>query len=351
MNFLQQFNYFFKTGGTDCYIVRLVKQNTGKKSKVILQNDDGQHIFEFTAKELGSWGNDIVININYETETPEDTFNLIVSLVNEGIIIEREEFQNCSSDPNDARFPPTLLKHSSNLVDCKSLFDLDVDEKGYSLSRMPIDDGNGLDKLAEIFSATNNTSRFQISIDGSQFYEIDLTDVIPIGINEADAINNIKTKINSTLPSIFSDKLEITFDTNGNQRFLKITSVTDEHKSIRIQPSTTRDVTKILMLGTDQGGKEISKYSHLRPSANGIYFDLRKLDELSNLEQPTYNKIILDGHEIALTKEVVDDSGSTITTNFLETVSAEPEAPLTNWKWYHGEPTQIEKDTDPPNKI
>ena len=127
---------FFLNGGTDCYIVRLVKPGTGEKASIILKNESALNVLKFTAKEIGTWGNELVLEVDYDTSRPEDTYHLRVSRLNiDGTIKDSEEFLNLSSDIDSPRFAPTFLSQDSKLIDCNIAFNTPADYKNAAKPR------------------------------------------------------------------------------------------------------------------------------------------------------------------------------------------------------------------------
>jgi len=302
---------FFQNGGTDCYVVRLVKKGTGQKASVIVKNEATAPIdvLKFTAKEIGVWGNELVLEVDYNTSRPEDTFNLrIYRLDLDGTFKGSEEYQNCSMDPDSSRFPSKLITQQSKLLDCEHVFASDASYKaaatdaGYSESRRPFtNNATGRNELSDILAESNGTYKFKISIDGSPFFEVDLKDAFPHGTNQAGVLNSIKTRINNALPASLINTVDVQFASGPDALgVLRFKSATTEKKSVVIQPGSSNDVTGVLMLGTEQGGIEKTRYSSLRPAPSGTFFDLGKINDLSNYPQNHFNKINLDGNTIDL---------------------------------------------------
>lgn len=308
---------FFQNGGTDCYVVRLVKKGTGQKASVVLKNEASSPIdvLKFTAKEIGTWGNEIALKVDYDTSRPEDTFNLRIYRLNtDGTVKVSEEFVNCSMDLDDTRFPPKLVTQQSKLVGCNHVFLSDTDYKnaatgaGYSESRrLFTNDLAGRNDLAGILTETSGTYKFKISVDGSPFFGVDLKDALPSNPSESDIEDNIKEKINDALPASLKNTVDVKFpsDGPGTLKVVRFESATPERKSIVIQPGSANDVTTVLMLGTEQGGIEKSRYSELRPAPNGTFFDLSKANDLANHPQNHFDTITLDGNTVNLGSSLV----------------------------------------------
>jgi hypothetical protein len=198
---------FFQNGGTDCYVVRLVKKDTGQKASAIVKNEAGTDVLKFTAKEIGVWGNEVALEADYNTSQPEHTFNLRIYRLNlDGTIKTTEEFLNCSMDPESPKFPPKFITQESKLVDCEHVFASDADyiaaatAAGYSESRRPFTKNTaGLDELSDILAEANGTFNFKISVDDNPFFDVNLKDAFGHGTNENDVLNSIKTMINDAL--------------------------------------------------------------------------------------------------------------------------------------------------------
>jgi hypothetical protein len=304
---------FFQNGGSDCYVVRLVKAETGAKASLVIKNEAGdQDVLKFTAKEIGTWGNELSLEVDYSTGQPEETFHVrVYRMGSDGRAKAVEEFLNCSMDIDSPRFPPHLITQESRLVDCQHVFASDAAYRGaapgpgYSESRRPFTQNQaGRNQFAGLIAAAHNTSRFKLSIDGSAFFEVNLEDAFATGANEAQILDAIKIRINQALPPALADAVEPGFETitasPPHLNVLRLKSNTPEKKDIVIQPGSSKDLASVLMLGTDQGGIERSRYAPLRPAASGVFLSFEQLNQLACLPQNHFSKITLDGNEIDL---------------------------------------------------
>lgn len=309
---------FFQNGGTDCYVVRLVKSRTGQKASVVLKNEGGTDVLKFEAKEIGTWGNEIALEVDYNTANPEDTYHLrIYRIGSDGTVKASEEFLNCSADPDSSKFAPNLVSNDSKLVNCMHMFGdistykLGATNPGYSESRRPFPaNPDGRNALQALIATGSSTTTFKISVDGSPFYKVDLENAFNRDDNENEIKTAIKNRLNEGLPPSLANTVEAKFvqfkPGPGALKVLSFQSTTVDKKSVVIQPGPSKDVTSVLMLGTDRGGIEKSRYSVLRPAPTGIFFDLfNKINDLANHPQDHFRKIILDGTEIDLGTSLV----------------------------------------------
>src|SRR5215212_60040 len=303
---------FFQNGGTDCYVIRLVGLNsdgtiTGQKASIVLKNEARTtNVFEFSAKEIGTWGNELALEIDYNTAQPEDTFNVrIYRLANNVTVKDREEFVSCSADGDSPKFVGKVISQNSKLVDCKIL-DTAASallDAGYSESRKPY--AAEADLVADLvrLTSTEKKSKFQISVDGSAPSEVDLEGFS----SETPTANTekLKVRINHALPPTLANSVTVEFVDNPIAdatagKVLRFSSNTPNKKSVTIQPSSANDLTRELMLGTEQGGIERSRYSSIRPSPTGMFLAFDQINALASKDQTAFSTITLDGHTIDL---------------------------------------------------
>ena len=315
---------FFLNGGTDCYVVRIAPVNNngepdGTTASVKVKSEDkAQAVLEFGAQRIGSWGNELSFEVDYNTSGPEDTFNLrIYRISDDGSVKDSEEFLNCSMDPDSPRFAGQFISQQSKLVKCKLAFDSVAAYKtaaitsGYSESRkMFNDDQSGLNDLVAMIK--DGQSKFYISIDYGPPHEVDLKAIaFPPNPSSADITGKIKDAINNNLAPTMKDSVDVQIvgGPTGKQ-VLKFISARGERKSINIQPAESDTLVKSLMLGSDYGGVERSRYGVFRPAPNGIFFELSRLNDLSNLTQNSFDKIIIDGSEINFDTKLITTSAT-----------------------------------------
>jgi phage tail sheath protein FI len=287
----QSVRQFFDNGGTDCYVVRLAAGAAA--ANVTLRNlslTTPRSVLTATAKQPGLWGQDIKLDVNYNTTNPDDTFNLAVIYESGGTVITREDHSNLSMMPTSPRFAPTFVTQSSKLIDLALHGNMLVGgasatdplafinviantPAGYSESRRPF-----TEVVAALPGAINTilgtTNRFVINVNGTQDVEIILTPTVA-GATFQDIADSIAGQIN-TQASAFVPGFSVTgrWDTvtGTTARVLRLTSNFANFSNVRISRATTNDLAALLMLGLDQGGVEVGRYSNMRPVFNGSVF-------------------------------------------------------------------------------
>ena len=82
----QSVRQFFDNGGAECYVVRLA--HNAVKANLTLRNlADAQNVLNISAKAEGDAGNWIRVRVDYDTANPDDTFNLIVTYEEGGVVV------------------------------------------------------------------------------------------------------------------------------------------------------------------------------------------------------------------------------------------------------------------------
>lgn len=301
----QSVRQFFDNGGTDCYVVRLAPgaANAG----VTLRNlANTQSVLTATAKAPGLWGQDLKLEIDYNTTNPDDSFNLRVIYEKQGVVVNQEEHKNLSMNPGSPRFAPAFVTQSSKLIDLTLHADMGDPHQagsfintlantpaGYSQSRRPF---SGADEqaIADAFIAAVNAqiaaghSRFLLSLNGSPDVSIDLNGIAftatAAGFDLDNPANTLSADlegfINAYAPlqaAVPGAAVTVSWNPVGaNARVMRITSnfssTAGDRTGVRVGRAPSGDLAGFLMLGLDQGGIEVARYSNLRPVFTGSLF-------------------------------------------------------------------------------
>lgn len=263
---------FFMNGGTQCYIVRIA--NGATKSSITLKNEAGTKVLTATAKSAGVIGDTIRLAVTYNGSQPETLFNLDVFRWVKNVRTNTENWFGLSMDPNHPRYAAKYVNQNSKLIDLTDLLVAPA-ASGYSQSG-PIPTG--------ILNAVTPSKQFHISVNGNPFVNVDLGGAV-IDLSVAANVTAIQAAINNV---INPESVIVTATAVGTHTTLNIASANGK---VFIQPALTDDISGKLMLGTGQGGIEVSKYSGNRPAANGIVFNITKLAAFSILRQDAFNSL------------------------------------------------------------
>src|SRR5262245_8319916 len=207
-----QVRQFFINGGQQAFILRLAN---GALSATVGLKDElaGKEVLKISAKNAGSVGNVICLDVDYDTPSPESSFNMrVFNLVPDGKggfnEQDSEVFKNLNMNPDSALFAVNVLTQQSALINADpggDFNDVAVQPfKGYALSGRLFD--SSVDPAAEIKTAIINAidatgpsgaGGFRISVDGNPF-----KDVVLLKTNvaaAADIFNFLQKSINDNL--------------------------------------------------------------------------------------------------------------------------------------------------------
>jgi phage tail sheath protein FI len=112
---------FFGNGGSIAVVVRVAKAGSGKAACVTLDSTEGSSqcpVLRINAREPGVWGCGLRVAVDYDTPTPDATFNLRVF---DARGEAREFFGGLSMDPCHGRYVQTVVNSGSALVRCEAL--------------------------------------------------------------------------------------------------------------------------------------------------------------------------------------------------------------------------------------
>jgi phage tail sheath protein FI len=292
----QSLRQFFNNGGTECYVIRLA--HGAVSSGVTLQSLAQEDVLKATAKAEGKWGNTVRLEVDYDTPTPDESFNLEVIHEDQGKVASRETFKNLSMDPNSSRFAPTFVTDSSELIklelasglgDAKSsssayntLLNSFV---GFSISARPL--GAAADAkttLNGLINASTPKSKFQVSINDSPFVTVSLnpwtfSKTIP-NSTLSEIAGHIQDVAKNALGTVTTDNdLICRFSSHTGtgmdvKNLLTFIANAGSKASIRIRRASANDLAGPLMLGVDQGGIEVVRWSNFRPAPTATFLKL-----------------------------------------------------------------------------
>ena len=321
----QYVRLFFLNGGTDCWVMRIATGATA--ATVTLDTEAATPSMLLTAKDLGAAGENIRAVVTYAGLQPESTFNMElfrweVNSMGQRLKKDVEVWRGLSMDPTSPNYAADFITQNSKLVDADDLNPLPVaagSALGSSLSGRPVPIvGTFPTQWGPMLGSTATTNTFKISIGGSPYVDVDLhTIVVGASVNGLlDAIGGaIQTAFNAKgivnvihqptggPPGLGNFAVRFTQTTNGsgvNVRRLRIERMKD-NGDVLIRPGPTiagqTDLAVPLMMGTEQGGLEISGYAPRRPAPTGITLhaaDPNAYTSFADLEQQDVTSVTLE---------------------------------------------------------
>lgn len=264
-----QVRQFFTNGGQQAYVVR-VGDSALTPAKVTLTSLNGNNILTLTAVSEGENGMQLRATVDYNTASPERTFNLTVfrevnDASNNPTRTVSEFFKDLSMDPEDARFVADVLKGSA-------LVTATVDEAtnavaagdiGYSAS------GVLSTNMVSTFNGTipsGGQGKIRVSVGGEPFRTVTFTRLADFDTDE------IQTQIEQQL-GLAEDDLSVSTPVGpGGLQFLKIAST--KNLDVLVESAADSDIAAKLGLGTAQGGVEVGAYQAHRPRPSGLVSEI-----------------------------------------------------------------------------
>lgn len=287
---------FFQNGGTQCYVARVADElgaNTIKTASVKLLNEAKAPSLEIVARSPGAFGNDIRVGVSYGTTDPESTFNMEVfrwtkTSTGADVKADAEVYVGLSMNPASPRYAKDVLEQQSHLVRANDISG-GASATGFSQGGRPIASRTQTIFRDEMIALTGKTGsrtnfQFRISVDGGTSQLIDLGELdytaaplLNVGTFQANIVTSIAALINARVsPAVVS--VSLVNGPNGqagaNNQATKLLRVSSANGDVQIfpGPNPATDVAAVLMLGTAQGGVEVSKWAAKRPAPNGIVF-------------------------------------------------------------------------------
>jgi uncharacterized protein len=271
---------FFLNGGTQCYVVRVA--NGAKQSIVELRNEASALVLKATSKSAGVIGDTIRIAITYNGLQPESLFNMeifrwVKNASGTAVKTDTEKWSGLSMDPTHPRYAEKYISQNSKLIDVKDIAAAVV-TKGFSQSG-PIP--------KDALNTVTIGKKFNISVNGNAFVSVDLGGAVIADLTAVAAKTSIQNAINA---AINPETVTVNTAVVGTHINLKIEVANGD---VLIQPASTDDISRQLMLGTGQGGIEVSKYAVNRPAANGIVLKISNFGDFAALNQNAFNSMRL----------------------------------------------------------
>ncbi|MEL6793518.1 MAG: hypothetical protein AAFP78_08700, partial [Pseudomonadota bacterium] len=265
----------FLNGLSEAVIVRGADAGAAEATVTLLREDGNQSALLLTAKDAGTLGAEIRAVVDYDTPTPEITFNIELfrrSIDANGVVVisENEFFGDLSMDPVSPRFAPTFLSSVSALVNADLPAAQNPTMQGFSASGLilPAAGAARRDLLNDAVGAGNMLT---ISVDGGAPVVASLPTAVPVGddpnfpANAADAINNALVAAGQ------DGRVTGEYRAFGAEEVLSFrsTGALAAQTTVVITPGAFNDATQGLQLGAAAGGIEISTYSRFRPAPSG----------------------------------------------------------------------------------
>jgi len=246
---------FFLNGGADSFVIRAAAGTQVASVQVL--SAAGTPALDIAAASAGAWGNTLRVTVNYDTASPDSTFNLrVLEVITEGTatrVGRTEGFAGLTMNPGTALYAVDTVNAASQLIRLTRTAAAAAGN-GSALSG-PLTAGD----LASL-DATHNA--IAVVVNGAGPFELALA--LPL----AD-LNDLAAKIDAGLNAtgnalalgvtvtVATDRIQLTSGTGGDA------------SSIRVAPASSNDASLRLRFGVVNGGSELDAAGSVRPSATG----------------------------------------------------------------------------------
>jgi Bacteriophage tail sheath protein len=268
-----QVRQFFLNGGQQAIVVRIANQATS--SSLTLNTVSGGTIV-LKAKSEGEDGRSIRARVDFNTQSPERTFNLtlfreLIDANGNARIDETEVLKDLSVDSADPRFITTVIAQSSRLVTVDSMSTV-TPTNGYSVGgRLVSITGPAPTSFdALVVAAVKATQAGNTGTKGQFKITLPSLGTKTVVVQPATATvspTQLKGFINDAFGSS-TDVVNVEYLTQGDTQYLKITAAGTE--DVILDRASELDIGQALGLGVAQGGLEVGAFSTGRPVPSGL---------------------------------------------------------------------------------
>ena len=251
---------YFNNGGRQCYVVRMLRTGATTAS-VTLANRASPPVegVVFSAKNTGTWGNSLVLQVEDGTASPGKEFRVSVRRQSDpdevptdfnADTLPLEVFDDLSTDPDSPRFVEKILARESSLIEAKML-PSNKFQKGLHRG-----DTNPTTPLGDKLN-------LQVNVDGDGFQVVTLADAAAAdlaGVAAAiqKAVRALTKKRLSTAAKAFTE-FTCVVEPGGaaDPKRLVLRSGTEKAaSSVVVAPAPTNDASVLLKLGPGRGVSE-----------------------------------------------------------------------------------------------
>ena len=263
---------FFLNGGSQAYVMRIA--NGEAEADVTLRNEAGTATLQLTARDPGALGNLIRAEVDYNTASPERSFNLTVYrrvLQADGTFTREDEetFLGLSMNSASPDFVTTRVDGSSALVTAASLGGVPASTVGKSISGIVFattsvaNDTAINNEITALVAA--GTAQLRVSVDNLPAQQITVSP-------QADLTATLD-RIASDIVAAYSGAVTLTAGLGSGAatgvaggRLIWFES---PNGPVAVQAAGGGDISVPLQFGVHAGGIEADGYSAMRPVPTG----------------------------------------------------------------------------------
>ncbi|BBA36192.1 uncharacterized protein sS8_4262 [Methylocaldum marinum] len=268
-----QVRQFFINGGEQAFVVRIADA-AAQEATADLRNESGSIVLTLESRDAGLDANQIRARVDYNTASPERTFNLTVFRETFGadgrpMISALETHKDLGMDPDGPRFAPIVIDQQSQLVRhttdpavaATNLANVNAAAtlNAFSVSAALFADEAAVEAAVTAAIGGAASGRFRIKVGDAPWLTVELDSA---GFAFADIAGRINAMLATHTP------VQVTTPTPANSP-LRIEADTPGH-DVLIERSPQLDIAQALGLGVAQGGIEVGSFAAARPVPSSL---------------------------------------------------------------------------------
>ena len=271
----EQVRQFFLNGGEQVYIIR-VADDGALPATTTLPNGAGDTVLTLASRDAGLDANQIRARIDYNTSSPERTFNLelfreVFDASGQPQVSVSELHNDLNIDPNASRYVVTVLDQQSALATAAANagnVSAAATLPAYSASATIFADAPAAEAalVAAVGATADGTvGRLRIKVGNTPWLTIDIA---AAGLT----LGNVDAAINTALAPHTIVTVSVPAPTDSPLRVVASAAQND----VLIEPAAQLDIAQAIGFGAAQGGVEVGSHTAARPAPSGL---VSKIDD------------------------------------------------------------------------
>lgn len=277
-----QVKLFYLNGGGTAWITRLA--HGAINATAVLANETGAEVLTLSALDAGSSGNSIQVEVDYDTPSPERTFNLTIyrrTLDSKGnqVLSDSETLSNLSMDPASPAFVQHAIENRSALVraqvssavtgvhsDNPAPASMNGSISGWIFDAADLED-NILSSFGDQMPASDDAGAF-----GWLNISVNYQPAVPVQLRPSADWPGFQAAAQAAIGSALSNaghsgSVTVNAQIVNGLGFLVFSS---PDGPVTIRSAATADLAAPMRLGVQNGGVETDSFSQLRPAQTGF---------------------------------------------------------------------------------
>jgi phage tail sheath protein FI len=258
-------HHFFLNGGSEAWVIRVADGAVAASVTLRSSADDPGDVLVVTARSEGAWGNNLRVEVDYDTANPHGLFNLTATeLVNQGgarVPGRVETHRNLSMNAFSPQWVEGVVNAASELITVSRTAAAAAAAQGNSATST-----SGLLGAGFLGQLDDDHRALALSVNGGPAVEFEW----PSGLVFANP-GELETALNGALGTAFPGlPLTAAFINSDTQIEVTLADAPNgERSELRFRNASARNAAGVLKLGLANGGSEADGSAPIRPVESG----------------------------------------------------------------------------------